>query len=375
MNDRVPYTYKITFTQLNHQYNGFKYIGAKWAKGCNPETFWIKYFTCSRIIHELIEDFGKNSFTYKIIKSDYGSIEECVAHESNLLKEIDAQHNPIYFNACNGDGKFLNKFVTKKTKENKKNKFLTKYGKNSYVETDEFKEKSKQKNIKVRGVENSMQCQEVKDAGKETCRRNYNCDYPMQSPIVQERFNNTSQERYQCDWPAQNPEVYKKNITTNLKIYGTKYVVNVDSVKEKSKQVCLTKYKATSPMGYEGTKEKCRETRRNRAQDFICENDGMSWKIVADAAKFYNLNPISISRCIQGKQKITKGHKFHYLSEYIPHIKIKKSFVCENDYKIWNNQVQASKFYNLRQTSISKVLLGRIGSTKGYKFRYLKDTE
>lgn len=123
MIDRKPYTYEIIFHQEGHKYNGLKYIGAKWAKGCDPDTFWIKYFTTSKIIKELIEKYGKDSFERRIIKSDYYSIKECVAHESQLLKEIDAKHNSLYFNQCNGDEKYFIKFVTEETKNNKKKYF------------------------------------------------------------------------------------------------------------------------------------------------------------------------------------------------------------------------------------------------------------
>lgn len=117
------------------------------------------------------------------------------------------------------------------------------------------------------------------------------------------------------------------------------------------------------------------QSKRDNSFPFVCENDGKIWKLRTDAAKFYNLIPLCIGRCLRGTQKTTKGYKFHYLSDNIPEKEIKKrpkrQFICENDGKIWDKQLDAIKFYNLNKDCVSECLLGTKPATKGYKFHYI----
>ena len=76
----IPYVYfvKNKTTQL-------KYIGVKYAKNCNPLTFWKDYFTSSSMIKKLIELYGKDDFEYKILKT-FESYYQALQFEANLLK-------------------------------------------------------------------------------------------------------------------------------------------------------------------------------------------------------------------------------------------------------------------------------------------------
>ena len=178
MIDRIPYTYRVTFHKPNHKYDGFKYIGGKWAKGCKPTHFWVKYFTSSKIVKQLINEFGSDAFEVEIIKSDYISTEECIAHEAAMLTEVDAMHNPLYFNASNGDKNFCNKFATEETKQNKLKAFQDKYEADHMFVSEYFKEKSKETCLEKYGVENSFQDAEVRERAKETIREKYGVDNP-----------------------------------------------------------------------------------------------------------------------------------------------------------------------------------------------------
>jgi hypothetical protein len=353
MKDRKPYTYEIIFRQEGHKYDGFKYIGAKWAKGCKPETFWVDYFTTSKIIKELIENYGIESFKSRIIESNYSSIDECVAHECELLKEVDAKHNPVYFNQCNGDPKYFIKFVTEETKLKKKEKFQEKFKADCMFESEYFKEKSKDTNLRIRKVDNSAKDPKVRAKAKKTLFENYKVDSPLESPIILERFKETNRELYEADYSAQNPIIFAKTKLGCFKRFGVEFA-------------------AQDPI----IKEQILETKRNNSIPFICENDGRIWKLQIDAAKFYNVQRACLGRCLAGNQKTTNWYRFHYVSdkpEKIIRKRPKRKFICENDGRIWDKQCDAVTFYGVNKNCIGYCLEGRSPITKGYKFHYIEE--
>jgi hypothetical protein len=64
---------------------GYKYIGSKSGKSCDPRLFWITYFTSSNMVKILRKLYGDNDFIYKIVKifdDDYSALE----YERNLIK-------------------------------------------------------------------------------------------------------------------------------------------------------------------------------------------------------------------------------------------------------------------------------------------------
>lgn len=60
----IPYTYFI-----KQRDTGYFYYGVKYSKDANPDTFWVKYFTSSKYVHQLIEKYGANSFDVQIRKT------------------------------------------------------------------------------------------------------------------------------------------------------------------------------------------------------------------------------------------------------------------------------------------------------------------
>ena len=93
----IPYTYKLIFNPTG-QYD----YGVRYAKGCNPNDLWDKYFTSSKHIHKLIKEYGLNSFTIKITKT-FNNKTEAINYEHSILTRIKADRN----------GKFINKTVSK----------------------------------------------------------------------------------------------------------------------------------------------------------------------------------------------------------------------------------------------------------------------
>lgn len=95
MKETIPFTYKLIFKPT-----GQYYYGVKWSKGCNPSDLWVSYFTSSKHIHKLIEEYGKNSFEYRVTKTFYNKIEAAL-WETEVLKRVNANRNGSFINKAN----------------------------------------------------------------------------------------------------------------------------------------------------------------------------------------------------------------------------------------------------------------------------------
>lgn len=100
--ETIPYTYKLIFKPTGQYYYGVRY-----AKGCNPNDLWDKYFTSSKHVHKLIKEYGLNSFTIKITKT-FSNKKDALLHELNILERVKANIN----------GKFINKAIFKDSYSN-----------------------------------------------------------------------------------------------------------------------------------------------------------------------------------------------------------------------------------------------------------------
>ena len=119
MTDRTPYTY-----HLFHIPTQKSYYGSRFAKGCNPNDLWIKYFSSSPIIKNLIKEYGKDSFIVKIRKIFKCPI-ECQKYENKVLRRLGVPYNEkwynrhyghVYHSECQSNG---GKALSKKRLENK----------------------------------------------------------------------------------------------------------------------------------------------------------------------------------------------------------------------------------------------------------------
>jgi hypothetical protein len=78
----VPYTYMVTFLPTNQ-----KYYGGRFAEGCNPSEFWDTYKTSSKYVKQLVEEYGKDSFSFEIRKVFNDKI-SCRIWETKVLKRM-----------------------------------------------------------------------------------------------------------------------------------------------------------------------------------------------------------------------------------------------------------------------------------------------
>lgn len=92
-----PYVYRI-----KNQITGEFYYGAKYGKDSDPNTFWVNYFTSSERIKALINEYGKDSFKYKIVKI-CKTADETLTYEGRLIiktfrsdKSLNFRHSKNY---------------------------------------------------------------------------------------------------------------------------------------------------------------------------------------------------------------------------------------------------------------------------------------
>lgn len=82
--DRTPYTYLI-----RHKATGLLYYGCRYRKGCHPDDLWVKYFTSSNYVKELIERDGKDAFEFEVRKV-FNTVEACRNWEERVLMKVHA---------------------------------------------------------------------------------------------------------------------------------------------------------------------------------------------------------------------------------------------------------------------------------------------
>ena len=90
----IPYVYFV-----KHRSTGLKYIGVRYARGCNPSDFWVSYFTSSKSIHKLIKRFGKDDFSFRIIHKFPNEPEKAILREAKyfpLIKQREDYLNLTY---------------------------------------------------------------------------------------------------------------------------------------------------------------------------------------------------------------------------------------------------------------------------------------
>jgi hypothetical protein len=100
--ETIPYTYKLIFKPTGQYYYGVRY-----AKNCNPNDLWDKYFTSSKHIHKLIKEYGLNSFIIKITKTFTNKV-DAIDYEYSILNRVKANKNCKFINKTNNKALFGN---------------------------------------------------------------------------------------------------------------------------------------------------------------------------------------------------------------------------------------------------------------------------
>lgn len=220
---KIEYTYIIKFIPT-----GQLYVGSKYGKDANPETFWVEYFTSSNIIKDLIKEHGKDSFEIvEIVPYENGG---AYAAETKFLTENDCAGDPNWLNESNND------YCLPHNSDIVKNRMMTKYGveHNSRVpeirqrqqtkrlETvmdPDWKEQNRLKYFEKRGVYNSRQLKENQEKVEATVLEKYGVKCVFEAEEIKTQIKATFEEKYGMH-PKQTERVKQLCKDNNLKKYG-----------------------------------------------------------------------------------------------------------------------------------------------------------
>lgn len=110
----TPYTYF-----LYHKPTGLKYYGSKTASknknknlNANPDLFWKEYFSSSKDVKSLIENYGSDSFL-AIVHKTFNTAQEAILYEEKVLRYFNVLKRKDWINK-NISGKL---FLKERTKE------------------------------------------------------------------------------------------------------------------------------------------------------------------------------------------------------------------------------------------------------------------
>jgi group I intron endonuclease len=95
-----PYTY-----YLYHKPTKTHYYGVRTAKNCNPSELWNTYFSSSKLVKNLIEQYGVNSFDFTVRKT-FTTPCDALQWEHKFLSKINAASRSDWLNCHNGGNTF-----------------------------------------------------------------------------------------------------------------------------------------------------------------------------------------------------------------------------------------------------------------------------
>jgi len=88
----MPYTYLI-----KSKSTGKFYYGLRYAKNCTPDDLWKTYFTSSKVVQELIEQYGKTDFEFEIRKV-FDTPKAAIEWEHKVIKRMKLHSNDNFLN-------------------------------------------------------------------------------------------------------------------------------------------------------------------------------------------------------------------------------------------------------------------------------------
>ena len=96
----IPYTY-----YLYHIPTGKKYYGSEYKKTAHPSNLWNKYFSSSKQVKKLIQEYGANSFIAEIRKT-FKTRAETLYWENRVLHKLKAVEKKEWLNQAYACGPY-----------------------------------------------------------------------------------------------------------------------------------------------------------------------------------------------------------------------------------------------------------------------------
>lgn len=95
-----PYTYLLKHVPTNTYYYGVRWKNVRLSRS-PEEDFWIYYFTTSKRVHKIIEQYGKESFLFEIRRT-FESAHTAREWESKVLRRMRVLDKPhLWLNRTN----------------------------------------------------------------------------------------------------------------------------------------------------------------------------------------------------------------------------------------------------------------------------------
>jgi hypothetical protein len=146
-----------------------------------------------------------------------------------------------------------NPFKSENIKEKIRNVLLDKYGKECYIQTEDYKIKSKITNLNNFGVEYPMQSDLVKKKSRKKCLEKYGFPCVLQNEDIKRKIRNTNIEKYGFPCVLQNEDIKRKMRNTNIEKYGVSYPSQSELFLNKALKLKIKPY--NDKLYYQGTYE------------------------------------------------------------------------------------------------------------------------
>lgn len=102
----IPYTYLLKFTNPDSN-EVFFYYGVRYASKCNPDDLFKSYFTNSKLVKNLIKNYGTRCFEHEIRKTFPNNPQKAHLWEQNVLRRLDAANRKDFLNKSVGGKVFV----------------------------------------------------------------------------------------------------------------------------------------------------------------------------------------------------------------------------------------------------------------------------
>lgn len=113
----IPFSYYLYHIPTKKHYYGIRH-----GKKSDPKKLWVTYFSSSKVVKQMIDEYGVDSFKVEVRKI-FSCSEKAVLWEHKVLRRIDAAGRDDWINRHNGGEKFRGpKNHTLKTKQTIKKK-------------------------------------------------------------------------------------------------------------------------------------------------------------------------------------------------------------------------------------------------------------
>ena len=224
-----------------------------------------KFEKCGEFIEVDVLDLTKGSHTPVKCTCDFCGKEMTILYK-NLSK--NKEKNKL---VCCNDQLCINKQI--------KNTFMTKYGLESPMQSNEIKDKIKKTNEERYGCCWYMSTDEFIDKRKETWKKKYgeNIENPFQVEEVRNKAKETWMNNYGVDNPNKSKKIKDKSKETCRKKYGGNTPMSSNDVKNKVRQTWEEKYGVDHPSKLQEIKDKKKETCR--------KHFGVDWPMQCDEIK------------------------------------------------------------------------------------------